>query len=160
MIVVAAAAVIAAVAAAVAWHFTHHGDKPHYTGDVTNPTDVHGTFDDGTPHADKRFVGEWHNADNPGWRRVYYDDYEADGYYWGKEWNEAEDVHEEDLGFHGNGWFLWKIDGKNMRELHCMDNTDVKVPKNYVFSTTTDGSLTLTDKKFKDTVFSFVRAAN
>ncbi|MBQ9439916.1 MAG: hypothetical protein IJU35_04925 [Paludibacteraceae bacterium] len=151
------AAVVVAATSAVAWHLVRQSEKLHNTGDITHSTDVYGTYDDGMPPADKRFVGEWQNADNPSWHRVYYDDYEADGYYWGKEWHEDENIEEEDLVFHGNGWFLWKVEDKMLRELHCMDGSDVKVPKSYRSEFSGRGELILTDKKFKDTVFRFRR---
>lgn len=81
------------------------------------------------PPADSLMVGKWRNAENPHWYKVYYDDYGDEGYFWGKEWDESEDVHEEDLNYHGNGWFLWKSEGKLLTELHSMDVQNVKVPK-------------------------------
>lgn len=92
-------------------------------------TNMHLSFEDNIPPADPALVGKWQNTINPQWYKVYYDDYDDEGYYWGKEWNEADDVQEEDLNYHGNGWFRWKKDGKQLIEMHTMDVQDVPIPK-------------------------------
>ena len=92
-------------------------------------TNVHLSFEDNIPPADPALVGKWQNAEIPQWYKVYYDDYDDEGYYWGKEWNEADDVQEEDLNYHGNEWFRWKKDGKQLIEMHTMDVQDVPIPK-------------------------------
>lgn len=92
-------------------------------------TDAQASYDDEFPTADPAMVGKWRCAENPQWFKVYYDDYDDEGYFWGKEWNEAEDVQEEDLNYHGNGWFRWRKQGKRLTELHTMDATDVPIAK-------------------------------
>ncbi len=69
-----------------------------------------------------------------------------DGYRFGYEWDEGEDVHPEDLKYHGNGWFKWQIvESKNLREIHLMDNGGADIPKTYTIKTLTETTLTYTD---------------
>ena len=98
-------------------------------------------YDDGAPPADPAVVGTWQNVQNPRWFKVYYDDYDGDGYYWGKEWDEAEEVFEEDLSYHGNGWFRWKREGKTLTELHRMDINETVIPKVWNLKTKPDSLL-------------------
>ena len=117
-----------------------------FAGPSTN--DVY-YYEDGTPKADPLFVGTWRNAENPLWYKVYLDDYDSDGFFWGKEWSEDEDVFEEDLTFHGNGWFRWRKEGKTLKELHKMDIGGVEIPKLWRFKASPD-SLLLSHPDFKD----------
>lgn len=135
---------------------THDDNAVHGTIDYSNKTTDNNIHFDVQP-ADKRFIAEWINADNEQWHKVYFDDYDADGYFWGKEWNEAEDVHENDLLFHGNGWFRWKIDGKVLSELHCMDQNSLNVPKSYYFKYSNSNELYLIDAYFKDNKYRFFK---
>ena len=53
-------------------------------------------------------VGTWQNNANPQHYMVFtYDtsDSITEGYRYGYEWDESEDVYKEDLVEHGNGWF-------------------------------------------------------
>ena len=52
-------------------------------------------------------------------------------YYWGKTWDEADDVHESDLEYHGNGWFKWSITNNNLVQIHMMNISEATVPKTY-----------------------------
>jgi len=121
--------------------------------------------DDDIPHADPLIVGKWKNDVNPQWFKVYYDDYDEDeGFFWGKEWDESEDVREEDLNYHGNGWFLWKTEGKMLIELHNMDVRNVKVPKTWMVqhlstcaAVLPNDSLILVDKNYKTHRFHFTK---
>ena len=85
--------------------------------------------DDDAPNANPLIVGKWKNDAIPQWFKVYYDDYDEDGFFWGKEWNEANDVYEDDLNYHGNGWFRWCLKGKQLMEIHKMDVQNVPIPK-------------------------------
>ena len=83
-------------------------------------------LEDGVPVADTLIVGKWQNKDNPHWYKVYYDDYdEEQKLFWGKEWDENEEVFEEDLNYHGNGWFRWVKRGNILYECATMDACDV-----------------------------------
>ena len=73
-------------------------------------------------------IGHWQCVDKPGWHRVYTEEYSGNGYYWGKEWDEDEDVTEADLVDYGNGWFEWKMDGNDVLELATTDMTESRVP--------------------------------
>ena len=88
-------------------------------------------FEGEVPPADPLMVGRWKNMDDAGWHKVYYDDDDGEGYYWGKEWNESEDVLEEDLSFHGNGWFRWTKSNDTLYELSTMDFRDVPIAHIY-----------------------------
>ena len=83
---------------------------------------------------DEMLLGKWQNVDNPQWYRVYTDEEAKDGYYWGHEWDEAEDVTEADLTPHGNGWFMWKKRGSKVMEFATADNDGQLVPYPYVIS--------------------------
>ena len=89
-------------------------------------------FEDETPEADPLLVGHWTNTENTGWHKVYYDDYDGDGRFWGKEWDESEDVLEEDLSYHGNGWFRWEKHDDTLQELYTMDTRDVPIAHTYL----------------------------
>ena len=144
-LIVALALAVAATVVLVVLSRTGWVDSGPSTNDVYY-------YEDGTPKADPAIVGTWQNAQNPGWFKVYYDDYDGDGYYWGKEWDEADDVFEEDLTYHGNGWFRWRKEGKNLKELHRMDLSDAVIPKVWTLKTKPDSLLLFhqTNKKVCD----------
>ena len=62
-------------------------------------------------------------------------------YLYGREWNEDEDKHEEDLVLHGNGWFKYKLVKADLTQIHLMDNGGADIPKVYVVSVLTDDRL-------------------
>ena len=49
-------------------------------------------FEGEVPPADPLMVGRWKNMDNAGWHKVYYDDDDGEGHYWGKESDETDDT--------------------------------------------------------------------
>ena len=71
------------------------------------------------------------------------------GYLYGREWDEAEDIHEEDLLPQGNGWFkyLFETNGQ-LTEIHLMDNGGAEIPKVYVVSVLTDTRLEYYEKEY------------
>jgi len=89
-------------------------------------------FEEEVPPADPLMVGRWSCVDNPGWHKVYYDDDDGEGRYWGKEWDESDDVMEEDLGYHGNGWFRWRKSHDTLVEYSTMDFRDVPIAHEYL----------------------------
>lgn len=113
-------------------------------------------YDEGIPEADCRLVGRWQNDDNPHWYRVYTDDWERDDYFWGKEWYENEDVQETDLRWHGNGWFLWRIEDETVTEMAVTDQGLAVIPHIYTLSSVKDDQMTYIEKRDK-TVRSFHR---
>ena len=78
------------------------------------------------------------------------------GYLYGREWDEAEDIYEEDLLPHGNGWFkyLFETNG-NLTEIHLMDNGGAEIPKVYTVSKLTSTTLEYYEKDHKSISFSF-----
>lgn len=73
--------------------------------------------------------GKWENVDKAGDYKVYENStviplYQRDSvfktYKWGHEWDEAE-RQESDLVRCGNGWYMWKLDGKTLNEVSMTD---------------------------------------
>lgn len=121
--------IVAAVVAAL-W-LQHRANAPQ-EGEETNKNATNSViyFEDETPEADPLMLGRWVCADKQQWHKVYYDDYE-DGMFWGKEWDESDDVMEEDLSYHGNGWFRWTKNKDTLFEYHTMDLTEVPIAHRY-----------------------------
>jgi len=75
-------------------------------------------------------------------------------YFFGKEWDEGDDVYEDDLKYKGNGWFKWKIDGTTLSIIEHMDAGWADVPKTYTIDKLTATELVIyepDEKKDKDT---------
>lgn len=134
---------------------------------VTNTmtTDAVGAVEADIPHADPAIAGHWISKDNPQWHKVYLDDFdEEQQLFWGKEWDESEDVFEYDLNYHGNGWFRWEKKDNVLREYATMDNRDVPIHRAYVLhslsarnpSPVTD-SLVYHDMDYKKRIYRFSR---
>ena len=78
------------------------------------------------------------------------------GYLYGREWDEAQDIFEEDLQQHGNGWFKYEFKTTgDLTEIHLMDNGGAEIPKVYVVSKLTDTALEYYEKENKKAKFSF-----
>lgn len=121
----------------------------------------HGTnsiiyFEGEIPPADPLMVGRWKNADNAGWHKVYYDDDDGEGHYWGKEWDEADDVLEEDLGYHGNGWFRWNKSNDTLIEYSTMDFRDVPIAHIYVIKMNDSVDIAMSETNGRS-VFRFIK---
>lgn len=97
-----------------------------------------------TAAADSLLVGHWVEKEHPTRHKIYYDDPAEDGFYWGKMWDEADDIAEEDLLWHGNGWFRWKKEKDTLLELPRMDHQGVNIPVQYVLQDLTDCQLVYT----------------
>ncbi len=80
---------------------------------------------------DSRMLGKWQHTTNTTWYRVYTTEPAEDGFCWGREWDTADDIFEEDLIPYGNGWFMWKKDGDYVIELHMTDNRGASIPFEY-----------------------------
>ena len=77
-------------------------------------------------------------------------------YLYGREWDEAEDIYEEDLMPHGNGWFKYKFETSgDLTEIHLMDNGGAEIPKVYVVSKLTDSDLEYYEKDHKNIKYYF-----
>lgn len=115
-----------------------------------------------TPSADPALVGKWSCAENPQWYKVYYDDPDdEESYFWGKEWDETDEVQEEDLMYHGNGWFRWRKENNRLTELHTMDANDVPIPKlwfvKFLSVHMSNDSLVMTNAERKSQCYHFKR---
>ena len=106
------------------------------SGEMTNEHTTNSIvfFEGEMPPADPLMVGRWANNENQGWHKVYYDDDDGEGHYWGKEWDETDDVQEEDLNYHGNGWFRWRKSNDTLYEYSTMDFRDVPIAHIYLVS--------------------------
>ena len=151
------------LAACAVWLYVRHQPEPEpepQGGEVVNmhPTDGPGYYVDIIPCGDSLIVGKWQNTANPKWFKVYYDDYDEDTQmFWGKEWDESEDVLEEDLNYHGNGWFRWDKIGNELHEYSTMDNRDVPIHKGYIIRYSSLDSLVYFEPARKKVIHRFAR---
>lgn len=100
--------------------------------------------------------GLWQENKTMHYVRFTTENSEETGYLYGREWDEADDVFEEDLVFHGNGWFKYKFEKNgNLTEIHLMDNGGAEIPKVYVVTLLTDTDLSYYEKDHKSIKFSF-----
>lgn len=123
-------AALAVIGAAVAVYLRSQSDDEQVE-ELGDEHQTAGVYDYAVEPADPYIVGLWQEAHNPQWYKAYYDDAAEDGYYWGKEWQENDDVFEEDLVYHGNGWFKWKREKNELIELHVMTVSKAVVPKRW-----------------------------
>lgn len=114
-------------------------------------------------------IGLWQRNETNEFVRFTDEQSDEEKYFYGREWDEGEDVHEEDLftryqvdtlwnideqtqdtlGFtldstllHGLGWFKYQLEAKgDLHELHLMDNKGAEIPKEYVVAVLTDEKL-------------------
>jgi len=114
---------------------------------IVNPTD---------PTNPASIFGLWQEYDNnipeSDYMRFLTADQEAkDGdYFFGKEWDESEQVYEKDLKYKGNGWFKWKIDGSVLTKIELLDNGGAEIPKTYTIKILNTTQLQLQDPEDKD----------
>lgn len=112
---------------------------------VEEPTETTNKFSIFTEGEDEEYnpllLGHWICVDQPSWHRIYTDEYSGNGYYWGKEWDEADDISEADLIDYGNGWFEWKMDGNDVLELATSDMSETRVPFIYTIKKLSDKDL-------------------
>ena len=158
IIILSSVLAAAAIAAAVVWYKSHQEAQPQENV-VLNEHPTDGAFYEyDTPSADSLIVGRWINTANPQWHKVYYDDYDEEAkMFWGKEWNEADDVQEEDLRYHGNGWFRWSKRGKELREFSTMDVKDMSIARIYILQRSSCDSLVYHERDYKRDIFRFAK---
>lgn len=77
-------------------------------------------------------------------------------YLYGYEWDQGEDVRPEDLLYHGNGWFKWKLVEAELNEIHLMDNNGAPIPKIYTISKLTADELVYKDEVKREHSFNKV----
>jgi hypothetical protein len=80
---------------------------------------------------------------------VFYDESaEDEGYAWGKEWDEADEM-ESDLDgedYHGNGWFKWKKGDDYIRVALMMSISEANPALDWTLNTLTDSEMSLAQK--------------
>ena len=132
--------VIGGVAGAAYWYFTRPETTESQMVETVNTNKVE---DAGTlSEADPLMVGRWESAIKPKWFKIYYDDpCDEPGYFWGKEWDETDDVFEEDLIYHGNGWFKWRKQRKILTEIYSSDGDFFQAPVAYCIDSLGNGVL-------------------
>lgn len=107
--------------------------------------------------------GLWEENHTQHYVRFTADRAEEYPYFYGREWDEGEDVTEQDLldtwtqlGIRGDGWFQYKFETNgNLREIHFMDNGGAEIPKVYVVSVLTDTKLEYYEKDYTSNKFYF-----
>jgi hypothetical protein len=114
----------------------------------------------------KQETPEFHLADLQGlWLEngskhyVRFTEEQADqtGYFWGCEWDLNDDVTEEDLVFHGNGWFKYNLNKDQLLEIQRMDQDWADIPKIYTVTLLDDKHLTYHPKDYKNEKISFTK---
>ena len=152
--------IAAAITAAAIWYFSSQKEEEPEEGVFINEqtTNGPGYYEDDIPHADPKIVGKWRSTDKKGWYKVYYDDYDEETkLFWGKEWDEGEDVQEEDLNYHGNGWFRWEKKHKVLREYATMDTRDMPIHRKYDIQSIAADTIVYCEPDYNNTYW-FVRA--
>lgn len=125
--------------------------KPHFVQGPTETTDRFSIFSAAEGEEfNPLLLGHWTCVEKPTWHRVYTDEYSGNGYYWGKEWDEADDVSEADLVDYGNGWFEWKQDKNDILELATTDMSDTRVPTIYTIRKLNDNDLIYTEHRSQE----------
>lgn len=158
LIIILVSCAVAAVAATAVWYYLRPKQEKEKQENLNEilATDGIGYAEEEIVHADPLMVGRWQNTANPQWHKVYYDDFDEDErLFWGKEWDESEDVLEEDLNYHGNGWFRWEKKGNTLHEYATMDVRDVPIHRAYTIRALTDDSLVYSEPDYKNAVYRF-----
>ncbi len=95
--------------------------------------------------ANPLLVGVWCEDVHPQHYKAYYDDpCDEETYFWGKEWNEADNVYEEDLTYHGNGWFKWSKTQNELTEIYVSERSNILVPNHYRIDKLNDSTFVYT----------------
>ena len=102
--------------------------------------------------------GLWQRNNTEHYVRFTKEQSDETGYLYGREWDEAEDITEDDLLPKGNGWFkyLFETTG-SLTEIHLMDNGGAEIPKVYVVTVLTDTELSYYEKEHKSIKFNFTK---
>ena len=160
-LIISLVCVLAVVLAATIWYVTREEPTEDPEGEIiTNDHPTQGAvyFEDEIPPADTMIVGRWSNCANPKWHKVYYDDFdEEEKLYWGKEWDEREDVLEEDLDYHGNGWFRWEKKGNMLHEYSTMSMRSVPIHRMYNLILSSTDSMIYNEPDYTDVVYTFAK---
>ena len=102
--------------------------------------------------------GLWQENNTEHYVRFTKEQSEETGYLYGREWDEAEDITEDDLLPKGNGWFKYQFKSTgDLTEIHLMDNGGAEIPKIYVVSKLTDTDLVYYEKEYPSIKFNFTK---
>ena len=110
-----------------------------------------------------QLIGTWQRTSTLGegnevW--VYQADKDNTGaYYWGKTWDEGDDVTESDVDadYHGNGWFKWQIENTDLTQIHMLTVSEAGVPKTYTVTYLDANTLKYKDSFKKEYTFTKVK---
>lgn len=102
-------------------------------------------------------VGRWQNTDKKGCYCVFYNEVDEDDMCWGKEWDESENVNEEDLVFHKNGWFRWRVKDGVLHKFAVMDMSSAVIHKAYIIKDMKNDALVIQDVGYDSYRYSFVK---
>lgn len=100
--------------------------------------------------------GEWIEDGTEHHVRFTQEQADEANYFWGCEWG-VDDVREEDLVYHGNGWFKYNLNEKNLLEIHKMDYGWADIPKEYVLVLLSSTKMTYYPKDYKKEKVSFTK---
>ena len=78
------------------------------------------------------------------------------GFFWGKEWTEPE-KYEDRLVYHGNGWFMYQLDGTTLRQYNVMDNQGSIIPKNYTVQSLSSTKMVYYEEDYKNIKYTFTK---
>lgn len=102
--------------------------------------------------------GLWQENNTEHYVRFTKEQSDETGYLYGREWDEAEDITEDDLLPKGNGWFKYQFKTTgDLTEIHFMDNGGAQIPKIYVVSKLTDTDLVYYEKDYPSIKFNFTK---
>ena len=110
----------------------------------------------------KDLQGKWCKDGAQDYRRFATDKASREGYYWGWEWDEGEDVQESDRTSHpqGNGWFMYTIQGDQLLEIEKTEYGWVDIPKVYIISELSDTKLIYYPKDYPKDKRYYTKKAN
>lgn len=106
--------------------------------------------------------GKWCKDGQQDYRRFATEQASREGYYWGWEWDEGEDVQESDRTSHpyGNGWFMYTIQGDQLLEIEKTEYGWADIPKVYIISELTSTTLVYYPKDYPKDKRYYTKKAN
>lgn len=106
--------------------------------------------------------GKWCKDGQQDYRRFASEQASREGYYWGWEWDEGEDVQESDRTSHpyGNGWFMYTIQGDQLLEIEKTEYGWADIPKVYIISELTSTKLVYYPKDYPKDKRYYTKKAN
>ena len=103
--------------------------------------------------ANPLLVGQW-LEDGTKHYKIYLDDAcDEESYFWGKEWDEAQGILEEDLTYHGNGWFKWSKTHDELTEIYVSEHGNILVPNHYRIDKLNDTTFVYTSFRITQTEY-------